>query len=281
MAILTPIVWPDFGVRLLDENGDAYGLKHVGNKLRVSSMSYLQEIAEGNIANHHILNVLGYNDSVGNTEEDLWEVGGSYVFPSAGMQMEVRSTSASDTNASGTGMRTVTIHYLDDAWAEQEETVVLAGLTPVTTNAEDIYRIQEMHAATVGSGGAAAGSIDIRHLADTPIYGRITAGNNDCLDGFWTVPANKTAYITSWGVGVAGGNKDARFILRATCNWEGELSAGIFQNKGIIILEDASTREPFTVSAKIPAKADIKMSVVSAAQTAHASGYFEGWYKNT
>ena len=44
------------GVAFRDENDVAYGIKHVGNKPRVSSMDYLYDIAEGNIPNHMALN---------------------------------------------------------------------------------------------------------------------------------------------------------------------------------------------------------------------------------
>ncbi len=39
------------GIRFQDETGTAYGIKHVNNKPRVSSMPYLFDIAEGIVSN--------------------------------------------------------------------------------------------------------------------------------------------------------------------------------------------------------------------------------------
>lgn len=77
------------GVKLIDEAGAAYGVKHISNKPRVSAMPYLYDIAEGNVSGHVPWSKVGYNPAVGVTEEDIWSAGGVYVFPPAAMQMEV------------------------------------------------------------------------------------------------------------------------------------------------------------------------------------------------
>ena len=267
-------------VELVDNDGTAFGIKHIGNKPRVSSMPYLYDIAEGNIADHAAFRILGYNSDVGTSEEDLWAVSGAYAFPAAAQQMEVVSSAAADDGAPvGTGAQTVMIHYLDETYTEQEETVTLNGTTPVPTTAENILRVNDFHTVAVGTGGVAAGNIDIRELDDSPVYRRIPIGGNTTLDGFWTVPLGKTAFIVSWSVGSAGGNKDARFLLKTTSSLAGVLTAGIFQNKDIAIVEDGALQLPFFIPVKVPATADIKISVVSAANSAICSGHVEGWYE--
>jgi len=272
-------------VQFLDQNDVPYGIKHVGNKPRVSAMPYLYDIAEGNVANHDVFRILGYNGDVGATAEDLWEVGGAYVFPTAGMGMEVVSSSVEDDPdkggaVPGTGVHSVMIHYLDTSYAEQTETVATNGAGVMPTTATDILRINHFHAVTVGTGGVAAGNVDLRHLADTPIYSRIGAGSNSAATGVWTVPAAKTAYIVCWGVGTAGGNKDARFFLRTTSSLEGVLTAGVFQEKDIAILEDAGLIIPVNLPIAVPAQADMKLSVISAAASAKCTGHVEGWYES-
>lgn len=86
----------NFGyVGLKDENGLPYGIKHVNNKPRVSSMPYLYDIAEGNVTGHTPWSKIGYNPVVATSEEDVWSAGGLYVFPtSATLQMEVISSLA-------------------------------------------------------------------------------------------------------------------------------------------------------------------------------------------
>ena len=78
--------------KFVDEAGTPYGVKHIMNKPRISSMPYLFDIAEGNVPNHNALFKIGYNPSVTTTEEDLWSAGGTYVWPETEQQMEVVST---------------------------------------------------------------------------------------------------------------------------------------------------------------------------------------------
>lgn len=81
------------GVRFLDENGAAYGIKHVNNKPRISSMPYLYDIAEGNVSGHTSWSKIGFNGAlVADTEADLWSATGVYTFPTAAAGMEVVSS---------------------------------------------------------------------------------------------------------------------------------------------------------------------------------------------
>ena len=64
--------------KLIDDGGTPFGIKHIGNKPRVSSMSYLYDIAEGNVPGHYSLNKFGHNDDVPATLEAIW--GGSAVY---------------------------------------------------------------------------------------------------------------------------------------------------------------------------------------------------------
>jgi len=84
-------------VKLIDEAGVPYGVKHVSNKPRVSSMPYLYDIAEGNVTGHTPWTKIGYNGAlVADTEADLWSAAGVYVYPTAEMGLEVDSDSTSD-----------------------------------------------------------------------------------------------------------------------------------------------------------------------------------------
>ena len=107
----------------------------------------------------------------------------------------------------------------------------------------------------------------------------ILTGENVALNGVWTVPAGKTAYIVSWAIGSAGGNKDSRFILKTTSTLQGVLTAGIFQAKDVAIVEDSALSLPFLVPIQVPATADIKVSAISAANAALATCHIEGWYE--
>ena len=54
--------------QFVDETGTTYTVKQIDGKPRVSSMPYLYDIAEGNVADHAIFAKLGYNGDIGCTE---------------------------------------------------------------------------------------------------------------------------------------------------------------------------------------------------------------------
>ena len=261
-----------------------------GRPIQVA-MSNLEAIARGEIAGHIAFRVEGTNDDVDNVKEDLWAVGGTYVFPTAGMGMEVVSSSAGQEdsgagggNPAGTGIRSVLITYLDDSWNEQTETVILDGTTPVATSATDIYRIQKMATVTTGTGKKAVGTIDIRHLSDSPIYGRIPIGENHLHQAICTVPLGKKLFVVSWqpGVGHQSGNRYARFELDGTSDESDNFVDGIFFNKDIIDIQDMAIFIPVPMPQVFPAKTDIKVTVISdaAASNAETSVSFEGWIED-
>jgi hypothetical protein len=59
-----------------------------------SSRDYLVAIAEGDEAGHVSWSKIGYNPAITTSFEDIWSYGGTYVFPSASMTVEVASDSA-------------------------------------------------------------------------------------------------------------------------------------------------------------------------------------------
>ena len=46
-------------IKFKDENGVPYGIKHINNKPRVSSMPYLYDISEGNVPVHEAWSKIG------------------------------------------------------------------------------------------------------------------------------------------------------------------------------------------------------------------------------
>ena len=73
-------------------------------------------LAAGQLANHEVNSASGYNAAIGTTREDVWPVGGDYVFPTTAITMEVDSTSAADAGtlvASGTSTGGTTSTLID------------------------------------------------------------------------------------------------------------------------------------------------------------------------
>lgn len=83
------------GMQLQNESGTAYGVKHIENKIRTSSMSYLYDIAEGNVPDHYPFLGRGYSPSIDTTLRTVWPYSATqaiYVYPTAEQQMEYLST---------------------------------------------------------------------------------------------------------------------------------------------------------------------------------------------
>lgn len=254
----------DGAMRFVDESGAAYGVKHINNKPRVSSMPYLYDVAEGNVSGHAGWSKIGYNPDVGTAEEDLWTVGGSYVPPAAAIQMQVISSSANDDgDPVGTGVRTVIIYYLDAAYASKSETVTLNGVSAVNTTATDIFRVQGLRAATCGSGGKAAGNISLQAVGGGVTYSQIQAGYTRARNITYTIPASKALYITSTTFGVYGATKGIRFTTRATYDADAAAVRDFFIPYFEVDMGNGAFYRPLEIPARFPATVMIKVSAIA------------------
>jgi len=72
----------------------------IGNKMRVSSIPYLYDIAEGNVPDHTHFVKIGYAPSMtANVNTDVWSYSATqpvYLFPTAAMGMEVLGSNNTD-----------------------------------------------------------------------------------------------------------------------------------------------------------------------------------------
>jgi len=224
------------------------------------------EVARGNVPGFKSIQLVGSNPSVGTSFEDIWDVGGTLVYPTAGETWEIVSDSADDTDTTGTGARTVTMTYLDDALVEQTEILNMNGTTPVTFVATDAFRAIRCRVATWGSTLENQGNIDIRvsgggsprcKIIRDVIVPADPIGQNTSLDVHYTVPANKIGFIISITTNVAKG-QDAilRALLRRTSSdgftVSGELSA--YQNSFVSEFDKGLTALPAGTDLKIIAR---------------------------
>jgi hypothetical protein len=270
---------------LLDENGEPYGIKHVSNKPRVSSMPYLYDIAEGNVSGHTSFTKLGYNGDVGTTEEDVWTQGGVYVFPTAAMQMEVVSTSVEDDiltagAVAGTGVHKVKISYLDSTYASQTEEVTMNGQVAVLTTATNILRVNALRASVVGTAKKAVGLITIRNAADhTTVYRSIQIGGTRGREMIYTVPLGKTLYITSVSVssGYSTTGKNVKWTARTNLDDVNMTILDFFMPYFEIQTQDSTFTREFELPMKIPATCDLKVSAISDSANSVCTCAIRGW----
>lgn len=271
------------GIKWLDTLGNLFGFKDAGGKPRVSSTPYYVDIADGNIANHIPWTKDGYNGALSASAEDLWAVGGQYVFPTVAQQMEIVSDSTDDDGSPvGTGARTVEIYYLDSTFTEKSEIITLNGTNAVATTATDIYRINSFRVKTVGSTGSNVGTIDIRNLADTPIYSRILPTINRSYNCVYTVPKDKILFIFNVLLSAGGSvaNRPVRFITKATWDRSSGIAIPFFMSYTNVIITDGSVDVPIECPTRFPAGVDIKVSAISPDGATYGAVTLRGWLEN-
>jgi hypothetical protein len=272
----------NLSMRLQDENRTAYGVKHIQNKPRVSSMPYLYDIAEGNVTDHSTYAKLGYNSAVGATEEDVWSQGGVYPWIVApGTALEVVSSATADTLA-GTGVQKVRITYLDSTYAQQTETISMAGTAPVALTDTSVLRVNSIRATQVGTGGVAIGNITCRLVGGaSTVYREIQLGFTRGRGLCYTVPLGKTLYITSLTVSSAAaeaGKAVVRWIGRAQVDDTAPtVRIAFFQPFFETVTLDDSFYREFEIPIKIPATADLRVSATSAVISSACSCALRGW----
>jgi len=169
--------------------------------------------------------LFGHNPAIAAADENLTAMGGLYTFlPVTGIGVEVVSASANDT-AAGTGARTVRITGLEAGTLEKvTETITLNGVTAVPSVRTNWMAVNQFEVLTAGSGGTNAGDLDVRNLADTPVYSRIEAGASLAHQGIYTVPANKIVLVTTVNVAFLSGAGTGAFAVYKVIKYSADYS---------------------------------------------------------
>jgi len=219
------------------------------------------EVARGTIPGYRNIGITGVNPIVGSVFADVWDVGGNFVFPTAGETWEVVSDSASDTLL-GTGARKVIISGLDDSFVEQTEVVEMNGTTPVVTVRTDWFRIRAVLTIDSGSTQTNEGTIDIRVSGGGDPRSRIRLdveglGLSNTFNAFFTVPLGKTLFIKSAQVLIP---KNEDVIIR---NKFKAFGSNTFLTGGDAPVYQNTAVSDFTTVAVLPEKTDLVSTVKS------------------
>ncbi len=230
------------------------------------------DVSMGKVDGYSVMFGLGERESMAvvATGEDIWR--GNELSPaptshisipipdSAGEQMTVVSESVNDT-AAGSGTRTLMIHYIDTAGAEQDETVTMNGTTGVDTVATDIIFVQYIHTVTAGNGSSprvADGHIKIYKKGTAGlVYNMIAAGGNMSLVPHRMVPAGKVLTNVTWHCEEAQDRRTA-IRIRAT-SIHNDLLPFVFLFKNTAYIRKA-TSGLLPVAESFPAFTIIKVS---------------------
>jgi len=135
----------------------------------------------------------------------------TYVEPASASQMEILSSSASDSSA-GTGTRTVRITYYDGSLnGPFTEDKTMNGVAAVTTTATNMRFIDKIETLSVGSNGTNVGTITLRAVSAGATVGTIAVSDGITFWAHKYVPVNTKCFIKRWFVGVLG-NSGVTFL---------------------------------------------------------------------
>ena len=209
-------------------------------------------------------NKFGYNNTIGTTQEEIWNVGGIEAYLSTAETMNIVSDNVADDGApGGTGARTLTISGLDNDWMPISETITLNGTTDVTTT-NSYLRVFRMVVNMAGSSGSNTGTITATTSTAASVHAKINPTDNQTLKINFSIPADKYGLITAAEMGTGKGDDcQIRFKVRPF--------GQVFQTKRI--LDFYQNTIPFSsfIPICIPPKTDVTITGVTTAGTVELS----------
>lgn len=164
------------------------------------------QISRGQVYGHAPYFRFGWANAIGTNPQTISTTvaaGATYVYPAVATVMKVSSSSANDASGN-TGARTILVAGLDANYNSINEVVTLNGQTAVNT-VNSYLRIIYTELLTVGSNNGQVGTIYVGTgtvtlgVPATSYWQSEPSYNNWSFAGF-TVPANYTAYITSYTI---------------------------------------------------------------------------------
>lgn len=224
------------------------------------SKEFFFEVRQGNIPGYRVFDVIGRNPQITNgEEEDIWDVGGTLEYPTAGEQLELKSDDVDDTSL-GDGARIVRLRYQDTDFIRQVEDITTDGTNWVQTVATNIYRTESLEVISAGSiiPKGNIGKIELRSVGGQLPRGAVLIGENVSLDGHYTVPAGKVAYFFD-AVEEINKNEDVVIEFQRTTGENGIFltfaKSSIYQSLNTLSLKAGSRR--------FEEKTDFKLTALS------------------
>lgn len=202
---------------ILDGGGNAFEADvNQLNELLVANtpqVNYFDNIALGNVSGASI-QIVSANVSVGEGPDNEQVIGDGmttrYPFPSTAAQMNIVSSSASDT-LTGSGARVVLVRGNITGNVELFEAVLLSGTTTVQTT-NDYLRVNTLGVVNTGTSGANIGTITVKNGAD--LLAQINPGNNLSRTGIFSTASGTTGLIRK-GSFFTGKDDNATVLLHS------------------------------------------------------------------
>lgn len=232
--------------------------------------------ARGGYATESSVRKFGFNGSIG-TATEVVAATSSVTFPWLSTATTVRIKAGGDANddAAGTGVRTVRVEGLDSSFLPATADLTTAGASASAASVQTFIRIFRAYGLTTGTyHGANADDIVLENGAGGTDLVTIVAERGKSQIGAYTVPANKTAYLTSWRA-IVEGSKQANVRLMQYQN--ADTVAAPFDCQRLISqfggLQGFAVEE-FESYEVIPEKTDIWLEAEALSGTAIVSGEF-------
>jgi hypothetical protein len=220
------------------------------------------QVSRGQIPGHTSVFKYGYNPLIINVNETIWDGGGIYVYPAAAAVMYVSSSNTNDTS-NGTGARTIFVQGVDANYNEIGEFITMNGQTQVATT-KQYLRMYRAYVATAGSGAENAGDIYVGTTGATAgvptgtFYAKITANEGQTLMAVYTVPADKTLYLSS-GTATHGTDTSGAFM---TIRFKIRPFGGAFRTATKVDITASEMIFSFNYPLVLPEKTDIEVQAI-------------------
>ncbi len=266
----------DVNSKLVDQNGNEFGVKHLENQIRTVTLPYPWAIAEGIVPDHDLIRKFGHNGAIGASLETVWTASTLYTWIPTATILKISSGDVDD-NSGGDGARTVEIIGLDANYDEQSEIVILTGQTAKNTIGTYI-RIHRMIVRTAGvsegnEGILYAGTGNVVTGVPANIYATVPVGTNQTEMALWTVPAGHTAFLVQT-YGFSSASKSTEFELRVRPFGE------VLQIKYRFHTLDSGYIMDLPFPLVMTEKSDVEICVLAGATGGDASAGFSCWYED-
>lgn len=258
-------------IHLLDEQSRPYGIPHIRNKPRISSMPFCHDVGLGRVPGCTAVRKFGHNADVGSDWETVWSGGGIYPYLSSAEILKVSSTDADDT-AAGDGARTLELFGLGGNYVQQSEIITLNGQSSVAT-AEKYLRVYRAIVRSAGSSGWNQGTLNVKDNADSVTLLVIEPEINQTLMALFTIPRRCTGYITDWYA--SSSSLTTKLVELALFVRPFE---EVFQIKSHVEVSQFAYRDDFSFPLTIETKGDIEVRAKAAAAGGVISGGFRMWF---
>lgn len=239
------------------------------NATVTNNEDYFLSIAQGKVEGTGFIHKFGHNPDidVSTSPEDLWTVGGVYVFPNddGSTQIEILSSNAADTEP-------IFIQGLDENFAEQEVEITLSGTTVVAIpgNWTRVFR-----AWNNGSNNL-LGDVDIRDVSNSPIYAQIRSEEQQTSMAIYTIPECKIGYLEKYSATVnSNGGQNSMNIDLFLQIREFNKVFREREHRGMRNTGSSTFELDYTVPIVLPPRTDIKLQATTTTNNADIAGCFD------